>query len=198
VWVDRQRCAKGIRGQLTAATLKLGSRVGQQVTPPHGVDQDHGQAPQRHELEPPRGEPVVARAPLAATGRCGAWRGWDWYRVWEGPGGPVVCGRVGSRASGDLAKAIVLQEFATCFGTVHEELVLIMSMSSNASSNTSSELEQDLRPRARTLSWMASLSVAAGEMRAAEGYLLELLAWCAFADRTVIDVAGDNEGPHQA
>jgi len=27
------------------------------------------------------------------------------------------------------------------------------------------------------------MSVAAGEMRAAEGYLLELLAWCAFADR---------------
>jgi hypothetical protein len=43
--------------------------------------------------------------------------------------------------------------------------------------------EQDLRPRARTLSWMASLSVAAGELRAAEGYLLELLAWCAFGDR---------------
>ena len=37
-----------------------------------------------------------------------------------------------------------------------------------------------------------------GEMRAAEGYLLELLAWCAFADRSIIDVAGDNEGPHQA
>lgn len=43
--------------------------------------------------------------------------------------------------------------------------------------------EQDLRPRARTLSWMASLSVAAGELRAAEGYLLELLAWCAFGER---------------
>lgn len=43
--------------------------------------------------------------------------------------------------------------------------------------------EQDLRPRARTLSWMASLSVAAGEVRAAEGYLLELLAWCAFGER---------------
>ena len=47
--------------------------------------------------------------------------------------------------------------------------------------------DQDLRPRARTLSWMASMSVAAGEMRAAEGYLLELLAWCAFADREVGD-----------
>jgi hypothetical protein len=42
--------------------------------------------------------------------------------------------------------------------------------------------EQDLRPRARTLSWMASLSLAAGAPRAAEGYLLELLAWCAFGD----------------
>jgi hypothetical protein len=30
---------------------------------------------------------------------------------------------------------------------------------------------------------MASMSVAAGEIRAAEGYLLELLAWCAFAER---------------
>ncbi len=48
---------------------------------------------------------------------------------------------------------------------------------------SSMETDQDLRPRARTLSWMASLSVAAGEIRAAEGYLLELLAWCAFADR---------------
>jgi len=30
------------------------------------------------------------------------------------------------------------------------------------------------------------MSVAAGEVRAAEGYLLELLAWCAFADRSVV------------
>jgi hypothetical protein len=30
---------------------------------------------------------------------------------------------------------------------------------------------------------MASMSVAAGEIRAAEGYLLELRAWCAFAER---------------
>jgi len=30
---------------------------------------------------------------------------------------------------------------------------------------------------------MASLSLAAGEVRAAEGYLLELLAWCAFGER---------------
>lgn len=27
------------------------------------------------------------------------------------------------------------------------------------------------------------MSIAAGELRAAEAYLLELLAWCAFADR---------------
>jgi hypothetical protein len=52
-----------------------------------------------------------------------------------------------------------------------------------ATQTATSATEQDLRPRARTLSWMASLSVAAGELRAAEGYLLELLAWCAFGDR---------------
>jgi hypothetical protein len=53
----------------------------------------------------------------------------------------------------------------------------------SATQSATSTTEQDLRPRARTLSWMASLSVAAGELRAAEGYLLELLAWCAFGDR---------------
>ena len=94
---------------------------------------------------------------------------------------------VGLRALGE-------HPFSTTFGPVVEEQVSIMSMSTNL--NT--ELEQDLRPRARTLSWMASLSVAAGEMRAAEGYLLELLAWCAFADRTIVDVAGDSEAPDQA
>jgi hypothetical protein len=64
-------------------------------------------------------------------------------------------------------------------------------MSASSTSSSESEIENDLRPRARTLSWLASLSVAAGELRAAEGYLLELLAWCAFADREVIDVLGD-------
>lgn len=58
-------------------------------------------------------------------------------------------------------------------------------------SHDSSGSEQDLRPRARTLSMMASLSVAAGEMRAAEGYLLELLAWCAFADRDIVNEDAD-------
>lgn len=38
---------------------------------------------------------------------------------------------------------------------------------------------------------MASLSIAAGELRAAEGYLLELLAWCAFADRDVVDTSAE-------
>lgn len=52
-----------------------------------------------------------------------------------------------------------------------------------STSPAASATEQDLRPRARALSWMASLSLAAGDIRAAEGYLLELLAWCAFADR---------------
>ena len=43
---------------------------------------------------------------------------------------------------------------------------------------------------------MASMSVAAGEIRAAEGYLLELLAWCAFSDRAEADemsALADNE-----
>jgi len=52
--------------------------------------------------------------------------------------------------------------------------------------STPTESDQDLRPRARTLSWMASMSIAAGALQAAEGYLLELLAWCAFADRDVV------------
>jgi hypothetical protein len=59
----------------------------------------------------------------------------------------------------------------------------------SATQTATSATEQDLRPRARTLSWMASLSVAAGELRAAEGYLLELLAWCAFGDRDPAAVA---------
>ncbi|MGN6107932.1 MAG: hypothetical protein ACTHU0_22680 [Kofleriaceae bacterium] len=54
--------------------------------------------------------------------------------------------------------------------------------------------DQDLRPRAKTLSWMASMSVAAGEIRAAEGYLLELLAWCAFADRDVVEDVPSTDG----
>ncbi|HET7504887.1 MAG TPA: hypothetical protein VFK02_27880 [Kofleriaceae bacterium] len=40
---------------------------------------------------------------------------------------------------------------------------------------------------------MASLSLAAGELRAAEGYLLELLAWCAFGDRDTGQLAADSE-----
>ncbi len=51
--------------------------------------------------------------------------------------------------------------------------------------------DQDLRPRARALSWMASLSLAAGQIRAAEGYLLELLAWCAYGDREPAALAAD-------
>lgn len=68
---------------------------------------------------------------------------------------------------------------------------VVMGGMSQPQTTPQTEIEEDLRPRARTLSWMASLSVAAGELRAAEGYLLELLAWCAFADRTVIDVVGE-------
>jgi hypothetical protein len=40
---------------------------------------------------------------------------------------------------------------------------------------------------------MASLSLAAGELRAAEAYLLELLAWCAFGQRDCAEVAADSE-----
>jgi hypothetical protein len=51
--------------------------------------------------------------------------------------------------------------------------------------------DQDLRPRARALSWMASLSLASGQIRAAEGYLLELLAWCAFGERDAAQMTAD-------
>jgi hypothetical protein len=104
------------------------------------------------------------------------------------------CVRVGARHRASVFAALRGAGFRTVLAPSVNNRLVIMSMSISQT-----ELEQDLRPRARTLSWMASLSVAAGEMRAAEGYLLELLAWCAFADRSIIDVAGDgNEGPHQA
>jgi len=45
--------------------------------------------------------------------------------------------------------------------------------------------ETDMYPHARNLSWMASLAVASNDYRAAEGYLLELLALCVFAERVV-------------
>ena len=45
--------------------------------------------------------------------------------------------------------------------------------------------ETEIYPHARTLSWMASLAVAGGDLRTAEGYLLELLSICVFAERTV-------------
>jgi len=67
-------------------------------------------------------------------------------------------------------------------------------METTQSMASSSMSDQDLRPRARTLSWMASMSVAAGEIRAAEGYLLELLAWCAFADRESPEEASTADG----
>ena len=43
----------------------------------------------------------------------------------------------------------------------------------------------DLRPRSAVLTWMASFAVAAGQIQAAEGYLLELVAFCAFGDREI-------------
>jgi hypothetical protein len=77
----------------------------------------------------------------------------------------------------------------TKVGTVRETASGMMSPTTQTATSAT---EQDLRPRARTLSWMASLSVAAGELRAAEGYLLELLAWCAFGDRDP-DATADTE-----
>lgn len=69
----------------------------------------------------------------------------------------------------------------------------MMATTASEMETTASSSSQDLRPRARALSWMASLSVAAGELRAAEGYLLELLAWCAFGERGEPEVAAAQE-----
>jgi hypothetical protein len=70
-------------------------------------------------------------------------------------------------------------------------------MSAYISEEPASPFEQDLRPRARALSWMASLSLAAGEMRVAECFLLELLAWCAFGDRTAVPLSGNLADPFE-
>lgn len=69
-------------------------------------------------------------------------------------------------------------------GTIREVAPIMLDPTIETATSAT---DQDLRPRAKTLSWMASMSVAAGEMRAAEGYLLELLAWCAFADRDIVE-----------
>jgi hypothetical protein len=76
------------------------------------------------------------------------------------------------------------------FGTFREGTRYIMVDPSATASSSATE-QEDLRPRARALSWMASLSVAAGELRAAEGYLLELLAWCAFGERELAEASAD-------
>jgi hypothetical protein len=81
-------------------------------------------------------------------------------------------------------------EAARGVGTIRELVQVMTSLSAQA---TTSGSEQDLRPRARTLSWMASLSIAAGELRAAEGYLLELLAWCAFENHRWDSDTSDGE-----
>lgn len=73
-------------------------------------------------------------------------------------------------------------------GTIREAPQDMMAPTQQAATSAS---EQDLRPRARTLSWMASLSLAAGELRAAEGYLLELLAWCAFGEHGYVEADGE-------
>lgn len=44
-------------------------------------------------------------------------------------------------------------------------------------------MQEQTRSREDILGFMLSLCVAANEMRAAEGYLLELLAFCSFNER---------------
>lgn len=42
------------------------------------------------------------------------------------------------------------------------------------------EREYKERPRHAVTAWLCALSAVIGDMRAAEGHMLELLAWCAF------------------
>jgi hypothetical protein len=79
---------------------------------------------------------------------------------------------------------------AFAIGIIREGLGCMMASTADVAASASA---QDLRPRARALSWMASLAVAAGELRAAEGYLLELLAWCAFGEREPSETSADSE-----
>lgn len=50
-------------------------------------------------------------------------------------------------------------------------------------SGMSTEADQLLHPRARMLSTMCSLSSITGNIREAEAFLLELLAFCSFVER---------------
>ncbi|MBS1121146.1 MAG: hypothetical protein H6Q90_3374 [Deltaproteobacteria bacterium] len=102
------------------------------------------------------------------------------------PGRAVICAPSPRVRSRPMGRAV----FSAHLASSVKQWSFMLPQPSLATSAT----EQDLRPRARTLSWMASLSVAAGDVRAAEGYLLELLAWCAFADRDVIDTELDEDG----
>ncbi len=43
--------------------------------------------------------------------------------------------------------------------------------------------DADVSDKAKSLSLMVAMSVAAGDLKAAEGYLLELMAWVAFGCR---------------
>ncbi len=63
----------------------------------------------------------------------------------------------------------------------YREGIMLPSTESDADAAS----ETDVLPHARNLSWMASLAVAGGDMRAAEGYLIELMSICVFAERTV-------------
>lgn len=54
--------------------------------------------------------------------------------------------------------------------------------------NLTKEHETLFSGRPNNLSWLAGLALTGGHMVAAEGYLLELLAWCAFAYRKQVEV----------
>lgn len=49
----------------------------------------------------------------------------------------------------------------------------------------------NIKGRGSDLAFLAALSMAAQLPRAAEGYLLELIAWASFADREVVHFPGD-------
>lgn len=46
-------------------------------------------------------------------------------------------------------------------------------------------------PKWRVMGTMAAMALAGGDAKMAEGYLLELLAFCAFADRDEVGVVID-------
>ena len=103
--------------------------------------------------------------------------------------GPRGRGRARAQAPGLTSRQVPVTEhvwnrgFSDDLGIVCEEPFSMLTPTETSPQPL--EVGEDLRPRARTLSWMASLAVAGGDMKTAEGYLLELLSICVFAERVV-------------